>query len=149
MSTYRSVHDIIKTASNQLAVKVSFNHGLRDDLNVFETGKMPIVWLFPMTRTFSVINHRIIYSYSVRIAVFMPDKIDSTPNDQLKLLERTDKICTELKLKIMEQAIQFEDVKLGNGNIEAGFRSSAFVATGNLMTFTIEVPDTLDYCCAS
>lgn len=155
MSTYKAVHDIIKSACEELSrskMKVKFNHGLASDFNVVEEGKMPIVWLLPMSRTFAFINQiRKQWTYTCVVSIYLNDKIDSTPAQQLKLFDQADLIGDTL-LTIINQMTVTTDalsdvVVVQGGQAQAGSRSTAWVATGHVFTFQMIVPDTLDYCC--
>jgi hypothetical protein len=149
MSTYKSIHDLLKATAQGLPLSNTFRHGLKDDINVFHDGGFPLIWLWPMVRTGSFIGNtnRMSLVYAVRLFFLNQDALDSTPEQQLKVLQSMDSALEEYLIDLNQKALGYDDVTITGISIEPVFRDSVYAASGHLLRFNLTVPDTFGYCC--
>jgi hypothetical protein len=150
---YKSLYTLLKEAADDLPFDNEFAHGRCSDINIFaDNNKSTLIWLSPLrsTFTFQSQGNRLFSNYTIEIAFYNQDSIDSTNEATRKILETTDKLATkyllDLNQKVLTSSTISDDVTITNGNKESFIKVTKSILTGQLLTFNILLPDDFDYC---
>lgn len=150
--SYKSIHNLLNSVAQEMDADNTFKHLRVQDRAKAEGISYPLFQLFPIKikAPFVPSSNRMSPIYNCVIGVLMMDKDDSTPEEQLQIIEQTDLFCMEYVLKLNNKILSSSefssDVELDNVAWEPIYRITTDITTGHLLSFTIQVPDDFNFC---
>ncbi len=147
------LYNLLKSVSDNLDFDCEFQQGRASDINIFsDNNKSVLIWCsnFTSTGTFPNQGNRIQRNFTVELAFYQQDLIDSTNDDVRGILETTDKIVLNYLLDLNTQIADIDnaayDIEVLNIAQQPFVKVFTHVLTGHVVTFNIVLPDNFNYC---
>jgi hypothetical protein len=147
------LYNLLKGVADDLDFDVEFQHGRATDINIFsENKKSVLIWLSPLRATGSFPNNgnRLFRTYSIELAFYQPDTIDSTNDETRAVLQTTDKVLLKYILDLNNTIATLDnvvdDLSISNFSQQPFIKVFTHILTGQVATFNLVLPDDFNYC---
>lgn len=150
--SHKGVRLLIEDVAKQLGDDIQFTYARTSDFNILRDKRYPFIALDPLTAvpTFAVNNvSNYVKRWSVQMAFYQLDYEASDQTQYAKILdemdEYVDNFVNRLNLYAFHRA-EVDEVIITAINQTPFIKATADILTGYLLTFTLETPDSFNYC---
>lgn len=150
--SHKGVRMLIEDVAKQLGDDIQYTYARTSDFNVMRDKRYPFISTDPITAVpvFAVDNVRnYMKRWSVQMAFYQLDHESSDQDQYAKILDETDELVDQFVNRLNLWALRREDaydVLITNVSQTPFIKATADILTGHILTFTLETPDTFNYC---
>lgn len=147
--SHKSIRLLIQDTAKSLADNIQFTYARTSDFNVIRDKKYPFITLDPITATpqfatDGVLNY--MKAWTCSMAFYQLDKEGSTGDEYALILDEMDGYVDKFINKLNRFTYDSDKLLIQNVNQQPFVKATADILTGYLLTFTLLVEDTFDYC---
>lgn len=150
--SHKGARTLIEDVSKQLGDDIQFTYARTSDFNNLRDKRYPFIALDPLSAVpvFAVDNVRnYVKRWSVQMAFYQLDSESSDQTQYAQILdemdEYVDNFINRLNLYAFERP-ETDEVLIINMSQTPFIKATADILTGYVLTFTLELPDTFNYC---
>jgi hypothetical protein len=140
-----NVRTLVQDIALQSDPDVFFGHGRQSDFNALPNKQYPFVWLDPLQGSGAFTEGTESYSktYQVALSFLDLDSADSSAEEYGKILDRMEAIADKFVILLNQAEVP---IVITGVTYTPAIKVFADCLTGQALTFTLQLPDTFDYC---
>lgn len=147
--SHKSIRLLIQDTAKSLADNIQFTYARTSDFNVMRDKKYPFITLDPIASapqfaTDGVTNY--MKAWTCQMAFYQLDKEGSTQEEYAPILDEMDSYVDKFINKLNTFTHDSDKLVIQSINQQPFVKATADILTGYLLTFTLFVEDTFDYC---
>lgn len=141
------VKTFIQAGINALDAGIAYGTGRISEFNSNRVLSYPHIWMEPLGNSVTIAPIGLPYDeWKVQLNIAKKDKIDSDPAEYETLVDECDEIAQEL-VKVYNQTVSgYKLVTMTGIGREPFIKKNADCLTGVKLSFTINAPDTANWC---
>jgi hypothetical protein len=151
--SYQSVRLLLQDVAKSLADNIQFAAGRHSEFNMKKSVSYPWIWLLPITASprFAVndVEH-FEKTWNIALLFFDKDAFDAKEGPSNDILDAQDQTVDKFIIRLNDWSMKLEDtvgaITLRGFNQQPFYKDDAGIHTGWLLTFSMTVPDSFEYC---
>lgn len=148
--SHKGIRLLIQDTAKSLGDNIQFTYARPSDFNVLRDKTYPFITLDALssTPTFAVDNvSNYMKTWNCTMAFYQLDRADSTQEDYAQILDFIDSLVDKFIIKLnYYQQTESDEIILSGFSQQPFIKVMADILTGYTLTFTIQVPDSFNYC---
>lgn len=147
--SHKSVRTFIENTAKSLRDDVQYTYAMTEDFDVLRDKKYPFITLdmLPSTPQYTVNGtHNYMKAWACSMAFYQLDRKGSSPEVYAAILDEMDELLDQFLNKLNTYSYDSDKILIQNISQTPFKQATADILTGYLLSFTLLVQDTFDYC---